>query len=616
VGNQNGSDVVRDYNLWVCILREIQRLVGEHLMRNHQSKLRTVGLCALFLASVVLLIGRVGAEVQLREEEPMVNDLRWFTEARFGLFIHWGPVSLTGTELSWSRGAHVPIDEYDALYQSFNPELFDAVQWVATAKAAGMKYLVITSKHHDGFCLWDSKQTEYDIMATPFGRDMLADLSKECEKQGIRFCVYYSICDWHHTDYPTDSPGGGGVKESPDMDRYVGYMKGQLTELVEDYGPLGVIWFDGEWEMPWTVERGDDLYHFIKSLQPDIIVNNRVNKARHGMAGTSRPEIANPGDYDTPEQQVGSFNRDRPWETCMTICRQWAWKPNDQMKSLEQCLRTLIHVVGGDGNLLFNVGPMPDGRIEPRQVERLKEMGHWLDRYGEGIYGTRGGPFKPGKWGASTCKADMVYLFVMHWPMDGPLVLPPIDAKVESVTLINNGNVTIDQNDESIVLWIEEDHRESIATVIRLELDRDAFDVPPIDVPNPPSGSFAFGGRATASNTFRKMDQYGPDKTFDDDPETRWATDTGTKSAWLAVDLGGTQTIKRKVIVEGEWNRVRCYEMQVSPDGEVWTTIVEGDTLDQQAVLRFDPVVARHVRMQVLDATEGPTIWEMQVFGE
>jgi alpha-L-fucosidase len=561
--------------------------------------------CRLLLLAAFLALTCAGARAS--------TDLGWFTEARFGMFIHWGPVSLRGTEIGWSRGAQVPADEYDQLYASFDPARFDADAWVATAKAAGMKYIVITAKHHDGFCLWDSKLTDYDIMATPFGRDVLAELAEACARHDIRFCTYYSICDWHHPDYPTGSPGGRGRKTDADMDRYVTYMKGQLEELITDYGPLGVIWFDGEWEEPWTVERGDDLYRFVKEVQPDVIVNNRVNKARHGMAGTTRQDIANPGDYDTPEQRIGGFSRERPWETCMTICRQWAWKPDDQMKSLEECLRTLIHVVGSDGNLLFNVGPMPDGRIEPRQVQRLEEMGRWLERYGEGIYGTRGGPFKPGWWGASTCRDDAVYLFITDWSDERGLVLPPLDAAIRSVTALTGGAATVEERERSLRVQVDEEHRDAIATIVKVQLDRPSFELEPTGVPRPPSGSVAFNAEASASNTFRKVPDYAPGMAFDDDPDTRWATDAGTSDAWIEVDLGSVKTISRAVIVEGDWDRVRRYELQVERD-DAWVTIVRGDRLGERADLRFDPVETQRVRLHILEAVEGPTIWEIQLF--
>ena len=410
------------------------------------------------------------------------DSIRRWQEMRFGMFIHWGPVSLKGTEIGWSRGKEVPTDEYDQLYKKFNPTRFDADEWVEIAKAAGTKYLVITSKHHDGFCLWDSKLTEYDIMSAPLGRDVLKELSEACKRQGIMFSTYYSICDWWHPDYPTGSPGGRTRKAEPNMDRYIAYMKGHLRELIEGYGPLGILWFDGEWEEPWTHRHGLELYAYVRSLQDDVLINNRVDKGRRGMQGaTISGQFA--GDYDTPEQQIGGFNRQRPWETCMTICRQWAWKPNDQLKSLRECVETLIQTVGGDGNLLLNVGPMPDGRIEPRQADRLKELGAWLAKYGEGIYATRGGPFMPGDWGASTCKDDSVHLFVTRWPPEGPLRLPPIGRTVLGGRLPNGKKALIRQTESGVTVDVPKSDRDEIATVIVLTVDAEALGIPPVKVP-------------------------------------------------------------------------------------------------------------------------------------
>ena len=297
----------------------------------------------------------------------------------------------------------------------------------------------------------------------------------------------------------------------------------------------------------------------------------------------------------------------------MTICRQWAWKPNDQLKSLAECIHTLVYVVGGDGNLLLNVGPMPDGRIEPRQADRLREIGAWLQRFGAGIYGTRGGPFRPGRWGASTCRDDLIYLFIMRWPEDGPLLLPPIESRILAARSLSGGEVDVQQTDEAIRVALVEDQRDAIVTVIRLQVDQRAFDITPVDVPVPPSGSLAFGGEATASNVFRAMPEYGPDKAIDDDPETRWATDAGTHQAWLDVALPEASTVGRVVIVEGQWDRVRRYEIQVRTNA-AWATVASGERLGPRTELRFPPVRADHVRLNILEATEGPTIWEFQVF--
>jgi len=231
-----------------------------------------------------------------------------------------------------------------------------------------MKYLVFTTKHHDGFCMFDTKLTDYKITNSPFGRDVVKELADACHEANFRLGFYYSPPDWHHPDYRTAN-----------HPRYIEYLHGQLRELCSNYGRLDILWFDGLGgkATDWDAER---LFKMIRTLQPHIIINNRC-----GL----------PGDFDTPEQRIGRFQTNRPWESCITIGRQWAWKPNDRLKSLKQCIDILVRCVGGDGNLLLNVGPMPTGEIEPRQVARLKEIGAWLARYGESIYGTRGGPFPP-----------------------------------------------------------------------------------------------------------------------------------------------------------------------------------------------------------------------------
>ena len=405
-----------------------------------------------------------------------VNDKSWpevdakavaeWRELGFGMFIHWGPVSLTGHEIGWSRGKQTPIEEYDNLYKRFNPEKFDADAWVKTAKDAGMKYMVLTTKHHDGFCLWPSDVTDYDIASTPFKRDVVGELAEACKQQGIKFGTYYSSCDWHHPAYPLGSPGGRTKKPNPDLAAYNKYLSAQVKELATRYGPLVTLWFD----VPQAYSRkyGLDMVTKLRKMQPKIMINNRA----YARA---------PGDFLTPEQKIGGFNRDRPWETCMTICHQWAWKPNDKMKSLKQCIQTLLMTVGGDGNLLFNVGPMPDGLIEERQVKRLKEMGEWLDDYGKCVYKTRGGPFKPGVWGASTCRENKIYLFVMQWN-DNSIVLPSIGTKVKEAKSLSGAKVEMLQNDDGITLSLPVEKQDAITTVIELTIEGDAISITPVGV--------------------------------------------------------------------------------------------------------------------------------------
>jgi alpha-L-fucosidase len=384
----------------------------------------------------------LGGQLPAEPVVPRRADLSWWREARFGMFVHWGPVSLRGTEIGWSRGKEVPVEEYDALYRRFDPTLFDARAWARLAREAGMGYLVLTTKHHDGFCLWPSALTDYDIAATPFRRDVVRELADACRAEGIVFCAYHSIA----------------------------YLKGQVAELLRGYGPIGILWFDGEWEEPWTEERGLDLYRHCRALQPSLIVNNRVTKGRHGMAGTTAAEVFG-GDYDTPEQQVGRFRADRPWESCITLCKQWAWKPEDEMKSLDECVRTLVTCSGGDGNLLLNVGPMPTGEIEPRQAARLREIGAWLETHGETVYGTRGGPFLPGEWGVSTHRERSVYVHVLRWPQAGPLVLPALERGIVAASVVGGGAAEARPVASGTEIHVAPGQRRPTDTVVRLELD-------------------------------------------------------------------------------------------------------------------------------------------------
>ncbi|MHC4508777.1 MAG: alpha-L-fucosidase, partial [Planctomycetota bacterium] len=269
--------------------------------------------------------------------------MNWWREVRFGMFIHWGLYAVPAGEWKGEQipgigewimeRADIPVSEYEQLAKQFNPVEFDADQWVRIAKNAGMKYIVITSKHHDGFCLWDSKFTDYDVMdATPFKRDILAELAHACRRHGIRLCFYHSIMDWHHPDAQAPFyPNYNDRKQSnPSFDRYVEYyLKGQLKELVRNYGPLGILWFDGEWVKDWTREMGWDMFDFVLGLQPDIIVNNRVGNGRQGMRGLSASdEFA--GDYGTPEQQIPAKGLPGvDWESCMTMNDTWGYKSYD-----------------------------------------------------------------------------------------------------------------------------------------------------------------------------------------------------------------------------------------------------------------------------------------------
>ncbi len=515
--------------------------------------------------------------------------LQWWRQARFGMFIHWGPVSLKGTEIGWSRGAEIPIGEYDNLYKQFNPTNFDAAAWVRTAKDAGMKYLVFTTKHHDGFCMWDTRQTDHNIMHSPFGRDVVKELAEACRGQGLAFGTYHSVTDWHHPDFPLTSPRGSVRRPASNLDRYEQYLRAQVSELITHYGPLLIMWFDVPQEF--SVQRGQGLIEFTRALQPDIIINDRSGA---------------PGDYDTPEQRIGKYQDQRPWETCMTICRQWAWKPGDQMKSLRECVQTLVLCAGGDGNLLLNVGPMPDGRIEPRQVERLLEMGAWLGRYGQSIYGTRGGPWKPSRALASTRAGNSIFVHLLR-PQTGAVTLPGIPARIVASQALTGGSVKVEQGDGQVTLSLEPagtaGPEAGIDSIVRLDLDRSAMGLKPVGSPSTI--------KASASNVFQNMDEFAADKAFDGDADTRWATDAGTRQAWVAVDLGRPKRINGVRIHEEYAGRVQRFELQ-RKDGPEWKTVLAGATLGPDFKAQFPAITAQELRLNILDATEGPTISEIE----
>ena len=361
--------------------------------------------------------------------------MKWWEDARFGLFIHWGLYSVPAgewkgdtTHAEWIRTtAQIPIKEYEKFVQQFDPEKFNAEEWVKLAKAAGMKYIVITTKHHDGFCMFDTKQTDFDIMSTPFHRDVLKELASACKKEGIQLCFYHSIMDWHQPYYfprrewEKDRPGTG-----VDFDVYVSYMKNQLRELLTNYGKIGVLWFDGQWENTWTHERGKDLYEYVRSLQPSIVVNNRVDVGRQDM-GQTKTGFA--GDFGTPEQEIPATGvPGADWESCMTMNDHWGYNSYDNhWKSSEDLVRKLIDISSKGGNFLLNVGPTAEGVFPQPSIERLKDIGSWMSVNHESIYKTQASPFKDLFWGRCTQKpikgGTRLYLHVFDWPANGKLTV-------------------------------------------------------------------------------------------------------------------------------------------------------------------------------------------------
>ncbi|MBE3097419.1 MAG: alpha-L-fucosidase [Planctomycetes bacterium] len=526
---------------------------------------------------------------------------------RFGLFVCWGPVSLTGLEIGWSRGAppwgirpglarrqgtHTRrgFKVQDNLYKKWKPGQFDAREWVHLAKDArlvgsstGVRHMIFLVKHHDGFCLYDTNLTDYKSTApeAAWRHDVMKDIAEACHEGGVKLFIYYSQPDWHHPDFCGER-----------HDRYIQYLHGQVRELLTRYGRIDGLWFDGlgakaaDWD-------AENLFKMARTIQPHLIINNRC-----GL----------PGDFDTPEQRLGRFQIGRPWKTCMTLGTQWSWKPHDTIKSLKQCIDVLVTCAVRGGNLALNANPMPEGQIEPRQADRFREIGQWLKKYGESIYSTRGGPFQSAAWGGTTHRDNTIYVHVLKWP-DKSVPLPQVSKKIVSCSVLTGGTATVSQAGQGLEIAVPPSDRQELDTIIVLKLDGPAADLGTIQVP---TASLTFGKKGTASNVFRNAAEFAPRKALDGDPQTRWGCDWGTHAAWLEVDLGAVATFDRALISE-PYGRVRRFELQAKK-GDQWETFYRGTTIGDDLAVEFKPTTARHVRLNLLETTDGPSIWEFQLF--
>ena len=417
--------------------------------------------------------------------------MAWWREARFGMFIHWGLYAVPAGEYKGKRAkdigewimswANIPRAEYEQFAPRFNPVKFDAAQWVRIAKDAGMKYIVITSKHHDGFTMFDSAVTSYDIVdATPYRTDPMRALADESTRQGIKLAFYYSIMDWHHPSQYVDAPdkdptAGNRVTKMRDgrKQEYVDYMKAQLRELVTKYDPA-VLWFDGEWVDWWTEEDGQALYNYVRGLKPNIIINNRVGKGRKGMEGLSKTDRVYAGDFGTPEQQIPASGLPGvDWESCMTMNDTWGFKSYDEnWKSSETLIRNLIDIVSKGGNYLLNVGPTAQGEIPAASVERLAAIGRWMAKNGDAIHGTTASPF-PAQltWGRATRKGGRLYLHVFDWPADGKLAVPSFAGTATTATLLSSKSLRLEvtKTADGFSIAVPTDPPDRIASVISIE---------------------------------------------------------------------------------------------------------------------------------------------------
>ena len=440
---------------------------------------RSARLVMSFLAAAVFAAAVPAAVAAPADQAPPPDRLQWFREAKFGLFIHWGVYSMIGRE-EWARQLlQIPLEEYQYYADNFNPTAFDPDAWAALAKDAGVRYVVITSKHHDGFAIFDSAHTTYDIMASKYGKDILGPLSVSMKKAGIPLGFYYSIMDWHHPDYlPRRDWEKSRTAQGANFDRYVAHMKNQLEELLTKYGDIGVLWFDGEWERTWNQNYGRDLYSYVRAKQPAILVNNRVGAGRAGMQGLTR-EGEFGGDFGTPEQEIPPTGLPGVyWETCMTMNNNWGYNKNDSnWKSTRTLVRMLADIASKGGNFLLNVGPTAEGLFPQPSIDRLREIGRWMDVNGESIYATNASPFQKLDWGRCTSKpvdgGTRLYLHVFEWPSAGSLIVPGLFNAPRGAYLLSDSArrpLEVTRKEDSLVIRVPPQAPDSIDSVVVLDV--------------------------------------------------------------------------------------------------------------------------------------------------
>lgn len=442
-------------------MKKLQRIIGR-------------GFPFLFLA--LFVFPSLMAQSRKKDQNDKNAKMEWWEHDRFGMFIHWGlyseaagywkekPVKGAGEWLM--TDAHIPRDQYAQLAKKFDPVDFNAEQWVKIAKEAGMKYIVITTKHHDGFCMFNTKATKYNIVdATPWHTDPMKLLSEACKKQGIKFCTYYSIMDWHtpfqqaadtNAEHPTYNP-----TTLTQPAEYLAYMKEQLHEIITQYH-TNLLWFDGGWIHNWTKEDGQEIYNYITGLDPKLIVNNRLE---HGI-----------GDYGTPEQKIPVRGLPGPWETCMTINNTWGYKTLDtDWKSDTTLIVNLIHCASGGGNFLLNVGPTGKGVIPQPEVDRLLAMGRWLKVNGDAIYGSERTPFNEAlPFGYATQKPGKVFLEITQWPANGEITIP-LKNKIRKAYLLAGRHTPLktDNTSGGLVVHLPAAAPDPIASVVVIEVKGD-----------------------------------------------------------------------------------------------------------------------------------------------
>jgi alpha-L-fucosidase len=393
-----------------------------------------------------------------------------FQDAKFGMFIHWGIYSLMADGEWVMHTRKIPYKQYTKLTSSFNPIHFNADTWVKLAKDAGMKYITITSRHHDGFSMFDTKASEYNItQATPYKKDPLKELAAACKKHGLKLNFYYSLLDWGRKDYGFGKKIVNGQPEETDWNSYISFMKQQLTELLTNYGEIGAIWFDGYWERKTADWHLRELYDLIHRLQPACLVgnNHHINPIEGEDYQMFEKDLPGKNSHGWGSGEVSNL----PLETCETINRSWGFNILDtNYKTVRSLVHYIVRAAGNNANFLLNVGPMADGTIQKEFVDTLKRIGEWMNQYGKSIYNTRAGSISAGDWGVTTTNGKEHFLHILNPGSEAYLFLPSVDKKITSVKHFGSGRtVRYKQIPEAVIIYTNELEKGSMDNILTLE---------------------------------------------------------------------------------------------------------------------------------------------------
>ena len=532
---------------------------------------------------------------QLQESSIQRDErMRWFRDAKFGMFIHWGPCSVGQKEIGWGREGNRPWDinrlgprqddlEYDSYSKEFNPTQYDPDAWVKFAKDSGMKYMVLITKHHDGFSMFDTKLSPYNIMNTPYGKDIVRMFVEACRRHDMKCGLYYSTRDWYHPDYLVR-----------DNRKYDQWYRGQIEELLTNYGKIDMMWFDHVGGRDWGRWKFDELFAMMYRLQPHLLVNNRAAK----FCGPKTPEDRGPsstdivkmteGDFYTPEGRIGSMDIEKDWESCIHVGKGWSYRGEDGFKGPEECIRMLVSCVTGGGNLLLNFGPRPDGTFASGEAAVARAAGEWLGRYGDAIYGTRGGPYRNGPWGGSCHKENRLYLFLYDWPSVGPLSFDPMPRRVLSARTLEGAPVTFNQDVHRLEVDVPLGDRVIPVTVIELTLDQAIEPGTTYGAARMINPTMTEYGHIISEHATLAMSSMSTHDCPEDHPclfrgersDRGYAIHTEPEERpWVVADLGEVKTVKAVAIENRACDqRSDGLVLSVSEDGtswaEVWRAVV------------------------------------------